>query len=96
MASQASWGQSSARIEDFHGDGNPCHLARMTDGRLVTSEKGRHRIKVYSSGGVFLGLVAGTKQLGEGARGMDVATDGEGRVLVLDPRDRSVRVFEAK
>ena len=74
----------------------------------MTSEKGIPRIKVYGPRGEFLAVVAGPQQLGmdEGSVGdprstrdeaiFDIAVDDVGRVLVLDPRNNTIRVFVAK
>ena len=99
------WGKAGSGIEDFFGCCNPAHLAMLPDGRFVTSEKGVPRIKIYSSLGEFECVVAGAKELGvsDSAAGdaragkdlqiFDVATDSRGRVLVLDPAGKRVRVF---
>jgi hypothetical protein len=71
----------------------------------VTSEKGLPRIKVYDATGRFESVVAGLEQLeiehqsvvdprtaGQHSA-FDVATDTQGRVLVLDPRRKVVRIF---
>jgi hypothetical protein len=102
------WGQASPGIDGFFGCCNPAHLAVLPSGQFVTSEKGIPRIKVYSDQGDFDCVVAGPRQLemndaaigdprvGEGQPVFDIATDRHGRVLVLDPMARSVRVFSRK
>lgn len=99
------WGQAGPGIEGFFGCCNPAHLAVLPNGQFVTSEKGIPRIKVYSEQGDFDGVVAGPQQLGvsaaaigdpralEGQPVFDIATDRHGRVLVLDPIARMVRIF---
>ncbi len=99
------WGEASARIEGFFGCCNPSHLTVLADGRFVTSEKGLPRIKLYSPRGEFESVIAATASLtarGGGQeirdehspRAFDVAADATGRVLVLDPNTRQVRIFE--
>ncbi|TVS18436.1 MAG: hypothetical protein EA424_10935 [Planctomycetaceae bacterium] len=99
------WGEASARIEGFFGCCNPSHLTVLADGRFVTSEKGLPRVKLYSPQGEFESVIATTALLtnrGGGpeirdehsSRTFDVAADGTGRVLVLDPNTRQVRIFE--
>ncbi len=95
-------------MSDFFGCCNPAHFAVLPDGRFVTSEKGIPRIKIYTAQGQFECVVAGPEQLAvddsrmadpsEGAdkRVFDVAVDRQGRVLVLDPRNRTVRVYLAR
>lgn len=99
------WGKAGAEIEGFFGCCNPAHLAILSDGRFVTSEKGIPRIKVYDILGDFESVVAGTKELGisESAAGdarankdnriFDIAADSFGRVLVLDRAKKRIRVF---
>ncbi len=88
-----TWGESSFRWEGFSGCCNPAHFALLPDGGFVTSEKGLPRLKVHGRDGKFLGVVAGPESLGEDPSARDVAVDSTGRVLVLDPATRSVRVY---
>ncbi len=102
---ESLWGQAGARLEDFFGCCNPAHFAVLPDGSFVTSEKGVPRVKVYRATGELDCVVAGPTQLGvapseigdprtdRGRKAFDVATDTRGRVLVLDPTTRNVRVF---
>jgi sugar lactone lactonase YvrE len=103
---EVRWGEAGSAIEHFFGCCNPSHFAVSPDGGIVTSEKGVPRIKVYSEFGEFQCVVAGPEMLGVSeselgdpravqARAVfDIATDSRGRVLVLDPRRKLVRVFE--
>jgi hypothetical protein len=88
------WGEAAAGVEGFFGCCNPIHIAVLPDGRFVTAEKGIARIKVYSPEGAFESVVAGPEQMA--AEAADLAVDSRGRVLVLDPTERCVRVFEQK
>ncbi len=102
-----SWGTASSDIRGFFGCCNPSHLAVLPDGRFVTSEKGIPRVKVYGADGTFESVVAGPEQLSVNPSAVgdprctsdefvfEVATDIEGRVLVLDAITKSVRIFEA-
>jgi hypothetical protein len=100
------WGQPSAALEGFCGCCNPVNIAVLPDGGFVTCEKGLVRVKIYNSGGSFVGVVAGPEQFGAGGKsstcmlpeecqtgGFDVAVDREGRIFVLDTVDNIVKVF---
>jgi len=89
---KSCWGRGSTRIEDFYGCCNPAHFAILPDGRFVTAEKGIARVKVYGADGQFECVVAGPEQVP--AVAADLAADSQGRILVLDPAARSVRIFE--
>jgi len=101
-----SWGKSGCGVTDFTGCCNPADIAVMPDGSVVTSEKGEPRVKLYEGiAGAFIGMVAGpqafaglkTRDFGPaGFPGLDLAVDKDGRVLVLDPARREVRVFVPK
>ena len=99
------WGEESAAIEGFFGCCNPSQFALLPNGKFVTSEKGIPRVKIYSDAGEFESVVAGPQQLdvakseigdpraNRGQTVFDIATDGQGRVLVLDPKKKIVRIF---
>ncbi len=103
------WGENSIRIQGFCGCCNPVNIAMLPDGSYVTAEKGLIRVKIYDPDGTFVGVVAGPDQLVEGgaarvfesasdaeASGFDVAVDANGRVIVLDTIENTVRVFVRK
>ncbi|MCU0959768.1 MAG: hypothetical protein MUF48_06655 [Pirellulaceae bacterium] len=105
---QSMWGEASSDLAGFFGCCNPAHLARLPDGRFVTSEKGIPRIKVFSAIGELETVVAGPRELGLNAtalvdargdavgRAYDVAVRPDGAVLVLDTKQRRVRVFQPR
>ncbi len=88
-----SWGKESFGIDGFSGCCNPTDFAILPDGRFVTSEKGLPRVKVYGANGVFQCVVAGREALTPDVVGLDIVADARGRILVLDPASKSVRVF---
>jgi sugar lactone lactonase YvrE len=102
------WGQASFAIQGFSGCCNPVNIAILPDGRVVTAEKGIPRVKVYTGEGEFVCVVAGPESLLPNRaaneetrtdfklRVVDLAADSRGRILILDPATRSVRIFEAK
>lgn len=91
-----AWGKTSPKIEGFCGCCNPTHIAVLPDGGLVTSEKGLARVKTYTAQGELASVVAPPAAFAEGTVGLDVAADSRGRILVLDPVARKVRVFVRK
>ncbi len=97
-----SFGKLGFNIEDFHGCCNPAAIVMTPDGYTVTAEKGMGatRIKVYDGDGELESIVAGPSLFDElaGEKPIipDVACDAVGRVLVLDPRRKQVRVFTRK
>jgi sugar lactone lactonase YvrE len=102
---EQAWGRSGTAIDRFCGCCNPAAMAVVPDGRIVTGEKGIFRVKVYSAEGKFQSVVAGPDLLAPGAAAtetreelrlapVDLAADRQGRILVLDPAARRVRVFE--
>lgn len=102
-----SWGRESTEADGFSGCCNPSAIVALGDGRLVTAEKGQlAMVKIFKadghgSGGVLDAIVAGPdkfRELGESASTLapDLAVDSRGRVLVLDPALKQVRVFVSK
>jgi hypothetical protein len=103
---ELSWGNTSMQIDGFCGCCNPVNFAMLPDGRFVTCEKGLPRVKIYDANGVFESVVAGPKLFAANARtcilddylscqigGLDVAADSQGRILVMDPVEKVVRIF---
>jgi hypothetical protein len=90
------WGEASASVEGFSGCCNPTHIALLSDGYWVTSEKGIPRVKLYAPSGEFSAVVAGQQQFNEDASGLDLAVDSQDRIFVLDPSRQCIRVFEKK
>jgi hypothetical protein len=91
-----SWGESSQDASGFCGCCNPTDFALMPHGGYVTAEKGIPRVKIYSRDGHFQCMVVGHEGLTSGVVGLDLAVFGDGRIAVLDPGARAVRVFEPK
>ena len=87
------WGESSMALEGFAGCCNPSHFAFLSDGSFVTSEKGIVRVKICYPDGRFRYLVAGPESFEERTKGLDLAVDCRGRILVLDPYKHLVHIF---
>lgn len=103
---ESAWGAPGMAIDRFCGCCNPVYFALARDGSFITSEKGLARVNVYSASGVFQGAVAGPETLVDDKElakracadcrlggGFDVARDESGRVFVLDPFRKTVRIF---
>jgi len=101
----SSWYRPAIDASGFCGCCNPSHIAFRGNGSLVTTEKGLARVKLYSPDWRLLGFVAAPSAFEEVPAGalscevetplVDLAVDQRGRVLVLDARQRTVRIFEA-
>jgi hypothetical protein len=91
---RTSWGEFSMDIEGFCGCCNPTHFAFLEDGSFVTSEKGIARIKVYNRLGNLVSVVAEPDSFAAGTVGLDLAVDSSQRILVLDPHQKMVRIYE--
>lgn len=87
------WERTGTDIEGFSGCCNPSHIAIRSDGSFVTSEKGLVRIKLHAATGALVGVLAGPAHFGPDARGLDLAVDQTGRILVLDPDKAVILVF---
>ena len=104
----SSWGRPSIGMDGFAGCCNPVHFAMLPSGEFVTSEKGLTRCKVCDPAGKLLCVVAGPEAFrragdagaargpNDAGGGCDVAVDRAGRVLILDPAAKAVRVFVKK
>jgi len=90
----SSWKRTSMQLDGFSGCCNPSHIALLSDGSFVTSEKGLVRVKIHSPSGDFKCVVAQPDQFEKETRGLDLAVDSEDRVIVLDPMRKQVRIFE--
>ncbi len=100
------WGRPGVAIDGFCGCCNPAGIALLSDGRMVTAEKGIVRVKVYTEQGELQSVVAGPGDLAPAATALTetrtdyglraplVAVDSRSRVLVLDPASSAIRFFE--
>jgi len=92
-----SWYKPDLDLDGFSGCCNPTHVAFTNDGRLITAEKGLVRLKVYDvTSGEFQELIAGSKLFPREQSLRDIIVDGNNRILALDPRTNSVRIFDEK
>lgn len=86
----------SAGVKGFSGCCNPSNIALCPDWRIVTSEKGIPRIKLYSPSGDFIGVVAGPESFKAEQPPCDIAVDGKGIIYAIDPGTGSIRIFKEK
>ncbi len=92
----SKWDRTSMQWEGFSGCCNPSHMALMSDGSFVTSEKGLVRIKIHSPNGDFKCIVASPKEFDEDARGLDLAVDSQDRIYTIVPQNNELRVYAKK
>ncbi len=90
-----AWGRASFGIEGFSGCCNPTDIAILSNGDIVTAEKGLPRIKVHRRlTGELLAVVAGPDAFDENAAGIDLAVDSQDRIVALDPIRGQAIVYE--
>ena len=89
-----AFGAYGTAPDRFCGCCNPINVAPLSHGRIVTAEKSIARVKVLAADGSLESVVAGPDWFEPGSEGIDVATDEDGAVFVLDPASRTVRRFE--
>lgn len=89
----SSWGKTSMGVDGFCGCCNPAHIAVRSDGSFVTSEKGLVRVKLYGPVGDLLGVIAAPNDFAIDTKGLDLAIDSAGRILVLDPEAGMIRIY---
>jgi hypothetical protein len=90
----SSWKRTSMQLDGFSGCCNPSHIAMLSDGSFVTSEKGIERVKIHQPTGDFKCLVASPKQFKAGTTDLDLAVDSKDRIYVSDPKKGFVRIFD--
>ena len=89
----STWSKTSMQIEGFSGCCNPSHIAMLSNGSFVTSEKGIERVKIHKPSGEFECVVAGPELFEKETRGLDLAVDSKDRIIVLDPKKKLIRIF---
>ncbi len=89
-----SWKRTSMLLDGFSGCCNPSHIAILSDGSFVTSEKGIERVKIHEPTGDFKTLVASPEQFIAGTTDLDLAVDSKDRIYISDPKKGLVRIFE--
>lgn len=90
------WEKTAMSVEGFSGCCNPAHIAVMTDGSFVTSEKGMVRIKIHQASGEIVSVVAPPGKFTGGIRAPDLAVSPAGIIYALDYERKMIRVFQLK
>lgn len=92
----AQWSRTGRDLDGFSGCCNPASVVVLPDGNLLVSEMHNLRVKIIRPDGSLVGLVAGPDAFDPQTPHLNVGVDAEGRMLVLDPVRRQIRVFERK
>ncbi len=87
------WGAYGTNVDSFIGCCNPSDFALLADGSFVTAEKGVLRVKHYLPDGRFDSFVAPPAAFAPEITGVKLATAPDGRVVILDRSDATLRVF---
>lgn len=90
------WSKSSFGQDGFSGCCNPYFIAFLSDGRIVTSEKGLVRIKIHRESGEFESYVAAPEKFGTGIKAPALAVDEYDHILALDFDKNMIRYFEPR
>lgn len=90
----SSWKRTSMLLDGFSGCCNPSHIAMISNGSFVTSEKGIERIKIHFPNGDFDCVVASPDLFIEGTEDLDLAVDSRDRIYVSDPKKGIIRRFD--
>lgn len=90
----SSWKKTSMQLDGFSGCCNPSHIAMLSDGSFVTSEKGIERVKIHRPTGEFKCVVATPDQFIAGTTDLDLAVDSNDRIYVSDPKKGVVKVYD--
>lgn len=99
---QHAWGHALAKdktdIRAFPGCCNPVDFAILPDERFVTVEKGKNfeTVKVFQKEGILDAVVATPDDFQPGTRPLAVDVAASGQLLVMDPAQKTIRVFEEK
>jgi len=93
---KSSWEKTSMQLEGFSGCCNPSHIAMLSDGSFVTSEKGLERVKIHTPNGIFKSVVAAPSNFEDGTKGIDIAVDSKDRIYIIDPKKGEIKRFERK
>lgn len=92
----SSWKRTSMHWYGFSGCCNPSHIALLSDGSFVTSEKGLVRIKIHEPTGDFKCVVAAPNEFDEKTKGIDLTVDSKDRIYAIVPELNEIRIYNKK
>ena len=87
-------GKTGMGPDGFSGCCNPTHIAMQADGSIVTLEKGLPRVRIFEVDGTLREFVTNTESLSPTMPATDLAVLPDGRIAVLDPFKKQVRLFK--
>ena len=90
----STWERTSMQLDGFSGCCNPSHIALLSDGSFVTSEKGLVRVKIHAPSGDFKCVVAGSNEFEEDTRGLDLAVNSDDDIFIIVPDKNELRVYQ--
>lgn len=90
------WGEPSFGPEGFSGCCNPSYIRFLPDGRLLTSEKGLVRIKIYKESGALESVVAPPEVFKNSHQAPAIATTASNLIVALDFDKSMIRIFEPR
>jgi hypothetical protein len=90
------WSKPSYDITGFSGCCNPYYLAFLSDGSMVTSEKGLVRVKIHKPSGELLAVIASPSKFTNGSKAPGIAIDENDNLFLLDFDRKLIRFFEQK
>ncbi len=88
------WDRTSMQLDGFSGCCNPSHIAILSDGSFVTSEKGIVRVKIHAPTGDFRCIVAGPEAFDDGTHGIDLAVNSHDDIFLIVPNKNEVRIYK--
>lgn len=88
------WGTPAFTPEGFSGCCNPSHITFLSDGRMVTSEKGLVRIKIYQESGVLESVAVPPEAFKNAKRAPAIAATENDLIIALDYDQNMLRIFE--
>lgn len=92
----STWERTSMHLDGFSGCCNPSHMAVLSDGAFVTSEKGLVRVKIHEPTGDFRCAIAAPDDFEIGTKGIDIAVNSSDDIFIIVPSTKEVRVFSKK